>query len=306
MKIFITSNTFFGYKNLINDQYSYFYDQIIPFLKKKSSSDDIFVHGGNIFYNKKSINFDILKNVLDIFDKISDIMPIYILKSVNDEISGDILKRIKNVIIIDDYIKIDKLSIVSYNYDISKVEDNSIIIFNDNYLNNDIYKNISNDIKICTYFDDYKIYDDGILNIGSPYQLNKNTKYEKGLLVVDTVKKKYKLLNNNFSPNFVSYNIDNINDLNNVNIKDNDFLEIKINENLLNNKKNINKFNLFVNKYKRIKINYIIDNGINNKDIIYNIDNFNIRNIINNHINDMNLIEEINNVYKIHDLKNNK
>ena len=47
MKIFIISNTHFGYKKIANDQFSYFYDEVIPFIKEKYKDGDIIFEEGS-------------------------------------------------------------------------------------------------------------------------------------------------------------------------------------------------------------------------------------------------------------------
>jgi len=312
MKIFLISNTLFGYKNMTKYQISYFYDILIPFLKQKSKKGDIFVHGGNLFYNKIHADFNLINNVLDIFDKISKILPIYVINSLNDKYSTTILNRLKNIFIIDNSKIINNNVILISNklnlLDIKNIK--PIIIFNSNFLINESYKLFLKnfDISICTYFNNNDIIDN-IINIGSPYQLNNNYinvndfKNKNGLLIIDTIKKKFKLVKNKYSPNFISYDIFDISDLNKININKKDKIEIIIKENILNNKENINKFNLFINN-NNIKVKYLIKKNSNNsndnnkiKNITYD---FNIRNIIKNTINDT-LLNELNTIYKIYD-----
>jgi hypothetical protein len=255
MKIFLISNTLFGYKNMTKYQMSYFYDIFIPFLEKKSKKGDIFVHGGNLFYNKIHADFNLINNILDIFDKISKILPIYIINSLNDEYSTTILKRLNNIFIIDNLKIINNVILASNKLDLLDIKNiKPIIIFNSNYLTNDAYKLFLNNfnVSICTYFNNNDIIDN-IINIGSPYQLYNNYidineyKNKNGILVIDTIKKKFKLIKNNYSPKFLSYKILNINELDNINVNKKDKIEIIIKENILNSKENINKFNLFIN-----------------------------------------------------------
>jgi len=310
MKLFIVSNTQFGYKGLIKDQFSYFTNKIIPFLKKNSKGGDIFIHGGNIFSNKRSVNMDIINQTMDIFEEISKILPIYIIKSINDEISSLLLKRINNVHIIDTKKTIGNSLLVSYKEDINDIDNKSIVIFNNDYMvNPELYKNILNesDICVCTHYEDKVIQDDNIINVGSPYQLNKTHKNEKGFLIIDTLKKKFKFVNNTYSSKFVNHTINDIEDLENLKIKKKDFIDIKINETILNKKENINKLNMAINKYNFNNIIYINNTKEKPTNIIIDSHSFNIREIIENYIEKENndLSKELNTIYKIYNEKYN-
>lgn len=306
MKLFITSNTQFGYKGITTDQFSYFTNKIIPFLKDKSKNGDIFIHGGNIFNNKKSANLDTINNVMDIFEEISKILPIYIIKSPNDELATLLLKRISNVNIVDTKKTIKNTLMMSHKEDINNTNSEDVIIFNNDYMvNPELYKNILSNsvISICTHYDDKEIQDDNIINVGSPYQLNK-TKNKKGFLVIDTLKKKFKLVENNFSPQFVNFEINKIEDLENIKFKKKDFIDIKVNESLLSKKENLNKLNMSINKYNFNNITYIKDEE-KTPNVIIDSHSFDIKEIINEFLNKekTNLTEELETVYKIYSEK---
>ena len=305
MKLFITSNTQFGYKGITKDQFSYFTNKIIPFLKKNSKSGDIFIHGGNIFNNKKSTNLDTINNVMDIFEDISKILPIYIIKSNNDELSTLLLKRISNVNIIDTKETIKNTLIMSYKENINNTNGEDIIIFNNDYMENpELYKKILSNSKvcICTNYDDKEIQDGNIINVGSPYQLNK-TENKKGFLVIDTLKKKFKIVENNYSPEFVNFHINEIEDLEKIKFKKKDFIDIRVNENILN-KKNLNLLNMAINKYNFNNITYIKDKE-ETPNIEIDSHKLNIKEIINNFLEKekTNLSEELETVYKIYEEK---
>ena len=306
MKLFITSNTQFGYKGITKDQFSYFTSKIIPFLKKNSKSGDIFIHGGNIFNNKKSTNLDTINNVMDIFEDISKILPIYIIKSSNDELATLLLKRISNVNIIDTKETIKNTLMMSYKEDINDTNSEEIIVFNNDYMENpELYKNILNNSKvcICTHYGDKEIQDDNIINVGSPYQLNKSDN-KKGFLVIDTLKKKFKLIENKFSPEFVNFQINEIEDLESIKFKKKDFIDIKVNESILGKKENLNKLNMAINKYNFNNVTYIKDEE-ETPNIIIDSHTFDIKEIINKFLEKekTNLSEELETVYKIYEDK---
>lgn len=307
MKIFLVSNIHFGYKKIQKDQFSYLKDRIIPYIKENYNDGDIFVHGGNIFNNRNTVNMDIINKTMDVFEELSNIIPIYIIKSENDELSSLILNRINNINIIDDIKTINNITLSTYKKDINDIEKNDIIVFNHDYINNiEFYKNILKKFKIviCTHYDDMNIKDDNIINIGSPYQLNKEHKNKKGFLVIDTDKKKVKFIKNDYSPIYLKIKINDINDLinfNNDSLKKN-FIDLEINENVIEKKENLNKLNLLINKYNFNNIIYIKnqdDKPIKNVDT----NNFDIKNIISKYLKDNNLQHiknELDNIYRIH------
>jgi hypothetical protein len=306
MKIYIISNTQFGYKGIIKNQLDYFNNKIIPYLVDNSKNGDIFIHGGNIFNNRKNVSMDVIHDVMEIFEKISKILPIYIIKSLNDDLASLILKRINNVKIIENKEIINNVTLISYNNEFDDIS-NDIVIFNHNYLNNpDTYKEIlkNNKINICTNNDDYLLLDDNIINIGSPYKLNKDQKNEKGFLVIDSDKKKHKFINNDYSPNFININIENEEDLNNFQIDKKDFIYLNVNELLIEKKENLNKLNILINKYDFKNVIYYNNNK--KEKININNESFDIKSIINKYLKDNNLdlYKELDIIYKIYSEKN--
>ena len=306
MKIYIISNTQFGYKGIIKNQLDYFNNKIIPYLVDNSKNGDIFIHGGNIFNNRKNVSMDVIHDVMEIFEKISKILPIYIIKSLNDDLASLILKRINNVKIIENKEIINNVTLISDNNEFDDIS-NDIVIFNHNYLNNpDTYKEIlkNNKINICTNNDDYLLLDDNIINIGSPYKLNKDQKNEKGFLVIDSDKKKHKFINNDYSPNFININIENEEDLNNFQIDKKDFIYLNVNELLIEKKENLNKLNILINKYDFKNVIYYNNNK--KEKININNESFDIKSIINKYLKDNNLdlYKELDIIYKIYSEKN--
>ena len=75
---YILSNIFFGQPKMTKYQFEYFEEYFIPFIKKKSTSEDKIVIVGDIFYNTTTINFSLLSKVKSIFEKLS-IIPIEIV-----------------------------------------------------------------------------------------------------------------------------------------------------------------------------------------------------------------------------------
>jgi len=305
MKLFITSNTQFGYRNIIPHQFSYF-DKLTKILEEKSRNGDLFIHMGNVFSNRKNVSMDIINNVLNLFEKISKILPVYIMKSSNDQFSVELLKRIENVNIIDNELKISNITFVLGNME--NLEKNDILLFNNNYMNNsDFIKNLLKDfeLSICGYFDDIDLQDDNIINIGSPYKLNKNQKNKKGILVVDTDKKKFKLLENTYSPDFVSLSIKTLDDIEKIKDYKKDFIDLKVSKSFISSVENKNKLNIVLNKHDFSTISYIDDEKIKYEEKDINDNTFIIRDLIKDYLSkeNLNLSEELNTIYKIYESK---
>jgi len=312
MKIFIISNTLFGYKNITNTQIDYFNNIFISYLNDNYNDGDILVHGGNIFNNRKNVSMDIINDVIDIFEKMSKILPVYLLKSKNDDISTMLLSRVNNVNIIDNTKIFGNISIVPYNININDIESNDIIIFNSDYYNNpitnkEILKN-KFDISICTTYNDRTIKDDNVINIGSPYQLGENDKEKKGFLLISPIKKKVKFVTNNHSPQYIKIEINSIDEINRIEINEKDYIILNINESLLNNKKNLNIINILINKVKPKKVLYFRDKKIESDKQPIEISNdlYNIDEMISEYMvkHDLDFKKEINNIINIYNESN--
>jgi hypothetical protein len=244
---------------------------------------------------------------MNIFDELSKLLPIYIIKNENDDLSCLLLSRINNINIIDSKHIIDDILIVSNKIELNDLPDASLIVFNNNYnLNPEINKKILNKFKIaiCTNYNDMIIEDDNIINVGCPYQLNKDQKNRKGFLVVDHIKKKYKFIDNNFNSKFIELSIKNINDISKIEQHKNDFLYLFINEKVIEKKENLNKLNIVLNKYNIKNIMYIKEDDINlnnNKELKLN--DFNIKKLLDDYLNDNNLLlkKELEYIYKLNE-----
>jgi hypothetical protein len=296
MKLFITSNTQFGYKNISNNQFDYFNNILIPYLKNNSNENDLFIHGGNIFANKISNNIKILHEVMNIFEKISNFLKVYIIVNKSDNLPSLILNRIKNVNIINNFKQIDNISLISYKSNLLNIS-TPIVIYNGDYLlNPEITKKFK--LFISTFYSDRKSLNNNIINIGSPYQLNKSHKEKKG--IVELYKNNIKYIYNNYSPKFITKTINNIIELDNLKIN-NDFIKLNIKEDILKKKEDLNKLKIFINNNNIKNIEYIKDDKIQDE-IKFNYNIFNIKNIINSYIkkNDLDIDEELKNIFTVY------
>ena len=115
-KIFIISNTNFNLsKNLSSKEWLknmdyYFYNEVVPYLTNNTQPNDILIHLGNLLCKTKTIDLTVLKFIQDLFEKISKILPIYIIEGENDILSLNILKNINNIEIIREPKKIERLN----------------------------------------------------------------------------------------------------------------------------------------------------------------------------------------------------
>lgn len=88
----------------------YFYDFLIPTIQENYKPGDILVHCGDIFESRQSINLYVLNKALDIFEKLSSILPVYMIignhdifmKYSNDVNSLKIFKKFKNITVYED------------------------------------------------------------------------------------------------------------------------------------------------------------------------------------------------------------
>ena len=150
-KIFITSNTNFNLsKNLSLKEWLkimdyYFYNDFLPFLTSQVEPNDIFIHLGNFLCRSKTIDLNVLKFIQDLFIKISEILPVYIIEGETDNLSLNILKNFNNIKIIREPEQIDillnkKLTIIPHNSKIDDIDkfDSEYCFLNIDYLNSSI------------------------------------------------------------------------------------------------------------------------------------------------------------------------
>lgn len=62
----------------------YFYEYLIPIIQKNYQPGDILVHCGDIFESRQSINLYVLNKALEIFEKLSEVLPVYMIVGNHD------------------------------------------------------------------------------------------------------------------------------------------------------------------------------------------------------------------------------
>jgi len=278
VKIFLISNTLFGHKNH-KDFVEYFIKSFVPFIEKYAKPDDMLIHLGGMF-NSKSINISVINEVYNIFERLSKSIKIKFLIGHSDKIkndnSGILFKNIENIDIEIDDIKIE--NILFYN---NKEDKESGF--------NGYYQNFSSK------------------RVGCPYQLNENDKGKKrGFMVYDIEKNKILFKENTFSKKYMTYKIDNVEDLDKLEssmFKLNN-IHIDINRNLYENYEN--KINVILSQYEVNKVTHydVESDEIEVFDDILDVET-NLRKEINKLDNCDILLQEFDNIIELYEKKFN-
>ena len=112
MRIWMIADTHFGFKNddekWLNEFTNYFYNIVFPLLKENAEEEDILVHLGDIFDNRKFVGLKTLATVQKLFEDLTNIISdVRIVignhdifnKNSNSITSVDILKNINGITI---------------------------------------------------------------------------------------------------------------------------------------------------------------------------------------------------------------
>jgi hypothetical protein len=261
-KIFIIGNTNFGIKDLkkSNIIFEYFNNVFIPYIKKNSTKDDVLIHSGNLF-SEHNLSIKSINLVQKIFEEISEYITVYFLIGKYDvediDISTNIFtifKNYKNIKIIDKIETLNNVVCVPYTkYDKNDFKhQNSIVILNDNIDIENIKK--SNKYIINSDFFNFK---DNIINMGSPYQMNKDNEGKQcGFLIIENNEIRFN--ENDISPIYITYDLKDVNDFFNLKktFDKNNYNYLKIYSSF--DEMNIN-YDMFKKKNTNIKIINIVD-----------------------------------------------
>ena len=290
--IYIIGNTFFGYPKMSDIQVNYFKNSFIPFLKKVYREGDILVHTGNIFYNKQTTHFKVLRDVFDIFDELSTFIQIFVLKGHNDDLSIDLINR-KNIKIFKETKKVKNLMFIPNGNFLMPDNDTEYLFYNN------IPKEIKDIKKTFNGFYDNEKGNDTNINITSPYQLNKDyITSPHGFYAFSLKQNEVRFIENNYSPKFKEVYIDDISQLNEINTISNDFVDLIINSKVVEKTENKNKVDIFISKNDFHNV-YFTESTKIEKDIKIK-DNNDIRNIlIDNAESDM--VDHLNEIFQIYD-----
>jgi len=281
-KIFIISNTNFNIsKNIpakewlknIND---YFELEFIPYLTNNVQPNDILIHLGNFLCKTKTIDLYTLKFIQTLFEKIAEILPVYILEGEHDNLGLNILKNFKNIEIIREPKEVEILlnqtfAMFPYNTKIEDIDgfDSDYCFFNFDYLNNhkkDIIVGKLKFFKKCyNGFYDKNSVTANIKNLGAPYNVDSDDK--KGFIVLETHENKDKFIQNKLSPSFKKISINTEEDLKiSQDIFINNYVSLNINKRLLVDNKL--KIEMMITEHEIVNITYSDDEIMKDKEEI--------------------------------------
>jgi hypothetical protein len=159
-------------------------------------------------------------------------------------------------------------------------------------INNDYCFNIFSDVFTKINTNDYDGCDKSL------FQFSKEDSSDVGFYII---KDKTILAPNKQTPKFIEYQINMIEDLNNV-VINTDFIDILVNSELLENQQNKNKIDIFLNNNPTINVYYSSGENKQEEKVKLDSKNINIRNILINNI-DEDLKSELSEIFEIYDSK---
>jgi hypothetical protein len=256
-KIFLISNTSFGYKNnspeWLEIMNNYFQQSFIPFLKKHAKEGDYLLHLGNLFY-QNNISIDALNIVHNIFSEISSILPVKLMVGMKDKIDDNsinsykIFKGINNIEVISDIKTENNITYIPHIKNFYK----QIRSINEEYLfiNHDLTESWNNHQIFNGYHNDY-ISNDKYVSVGAPYQLKKEDSGKKRGFVVVKFDGKFQktLVENTISPKFETIKIEKVEDIDTLDPKylSKNFIRLEIPKDVM--EKNRTKIDVVLSQY---------------------------------------------------------
>lgn len=292
----------------------YFQDEFIPYLTQNKDDNDILVHLGNVTSKIKSINLEVLKFVQDIFQQISDILPVYIIAGENDAHLNSILRNFPNIEVITkpkevEILLLQKFAMLPFGTKFDEIDkyesDYCFFNFEINTLEKEnIAEKLSKFKKCYGGFYDKNFVFKNIKFLGAPYNLENSDK--RGFIELETYTDTDKFLINKTSPSFKKLTINNHEDLNfDKSILSNNYVSLTINKKLFVDSKL--KIEMLLSENEFLNINYI-DDEIQDSDIIeLNGESVSLVNMIEEYIKKSELddkerlLEEFQKIKKIHD-----
>jgi len=305
MKLWLISDTHLGIKNndaqwlsIFND---YFQKQLIPFFKENVEKDDILIHCGDVFDNRRSIGLNTINVALDIFKQLNDIFSsIKVLtgnhdmynKNSRDVISLDILRHFDHVQIYTDAVLevidnkkclfvpffndpdeeravIKKYAKGGIDYVFCHSDIAGAVMGVNNYSNSKLESDNYTGIEVYSGHIHYRSSTNNIHYIGTPYAMTRNDfNNDKGVTRLDLGSGETEFFKNEISPIFIRVNYRDIISADNVDdIVRNNYVDVYVNENDVS----INDVSKWVDKYRSIAQSVYIKIIEAKKDII-NID----------------------------------
>lgn len=264
-RIFMISDTHLGVRNssvewmdIIKE---YFYNFLIPLLKKESKPGDVLFHLGDLFDSRQSLNLMIMNEGMKIFEDISKILPVYIIlgnhdiykKFSNDINSVKVLSWIPNITVVEEPMYIEtntkKLFLMPWRAN-HEEETQCIKNHSGNYLfchadvtglkfNRKVSIEEGIDLDDLSKFD--KVYSGHIhyaqkkknfTMLGCPYPLTRSDmNNKKGVICLDIESGTEEYFENTLSPKFIRVNFDKILDMEEDDVKEmfrNNFVDVMV------------------------------------------------------------------------------
>jgi DNA repair exonuclease SbcCD nuclease subunit len=338
-RIWLLSDTHLGCRansvlwlNIIED---YFYNFFIPLVKKEFRQGDVLFHLGDVFDNRQSLNLAAQDLGIRVFEELSKIFPeIHVIvgnhdimkKNSNDISSVDCIKYIPNVTVhkepkIIEYAGV-KCLLMPWRRDSTHEKETLNSITEDiDYMfchteTQGVQTTTStrhlheggNDLAIFKRFKNvfsghihYRQEKGNFILVGNPYQMTRSDRgNQKGVYLLDLTTSDYKFIQNDSSPSFIRYYI---NDILERQISDileeikGNFVDIFIPSNVLG-KYNINKFMDFLDGHAKSLEPRIYDeeNPVETDDDIQSSDftgEINLMSIAADHINSLGYDEDL-------------
>jgi DNA repair exonuclease SbcCD nuclease subunit len=273
-QVYIIGDTHFGksaahnLKKWMDIQFSYFYDQFIPYLRENVKKGDILVHGGDLFDDRTHTPIIILNKVDQLLQDLAKILPVHIIIGNHDmynkvDTSVNTPKIFRHIPNVNIYEKTTTLEVhgkklvlmpwVEYKKDmINEIKNNpgdylfchsdlngcrmhlsSIAHRNKDKINVEefsSYKHVfASHIHIRQVQENFEF-------IGAPYQMDRNDYNDKkGLTILDLETGKTKFIENIVSPTFKRFKVEKDGDLlllEHLNTKKH-FVDLEINNSVL-------------------------------------------------------------------------
>lgn len=219
-------------------QKDFFEDLFIPTLLKNVKPGDVLVQVGDTFDNRQSINIKVLSYAVDLFERLGQILPCYVIcgnhdiwaKKSNDISSIDSLKWIPNVQVYKEPELLDwsgkKILLMPWRRDaehetetLAEYPQANIVYCHSEvrgiYLNAKVKNQHGTETNIYDRYDrvfsghiHYRQEKNKLLMVGVPYQLTRSDRDNaKGFDLLDLGTMEETFFENNISPKFLRYNI---------------------------------------------------------------------------------------------------